>query len=68
MHPETTTTTSTDIQWTKIPPFGTVALFFIGITAILMAIGIKKFGFELPDYIITITALAVAFCVLEAFI
>ena len=64
---ETTTTTSTDILWTQIPPFGTVAIFFIALTLILMAIGIKKFGFETEDYIITITALAVAFCVLEAF-
>lgn len=60
--------TITDIQWTKLPPMGTVALIFIAVTIILMAIGIKKIGFGLSDYIITLVSLAVALCFLEAFI
>lgn len=60
--------TNTTIQWMKIPPMGTVALIFIAITIILMAIGIKKFGFELSDYIVTIVSLVIALCMLEAFI
>ena len=47
---------------------GTVALIFIAVTIILMAIGIKKIGFGLSDYIITLVSLAVALCFLEAFI
>lgn len=60
--------TNTSIQWMKIPPMGTVALIFIAITIILMAIGIRTIGFELPDYIVTIVSLVVALCILEAFI
>lgn len=63
-----TTQIDTNILWNKIPPLGTVALIFIAITMILMAIGIKKFGFGLPDYIVTIVSLAVAFCLVEVFI
>lgn len=60
--------TNTNIKWTQLPPMGTVSLIFIAITLILMAIGIKKFGFGLSDYIVTLVSLAVAFCFLEAFI
>lgn len=64
---EVTTSTTTQIQWTKIPPMGTVALIFIGITAVLMAFGIKKIGFTTPDYMVTIIAIVVAFGILEVF-
>ena len=63
-----TTQTDTSIQWTKLPPMGTVSLFFIAITLILMAVGIKKIGFGMTDYIVTLVSLAVALCFLEAFI
>lgn len=60
--------TDTNIQWNKLPPMGTVSLIFIGITIILMVIGIKKIGFDTSDYIVTIVSLAVAMCLLEVFI
>lgn len=60
--------TDTNIQWTKLPPMGTVSLVFIGITLILSAVAIKRIGFTLPDYIVTVTSLAVAFCLMEVFI
>lgn len=63
-----TTFTETNIQWTRLPPMGTVALIFIALTIILSVIAIKKIGFEAPDYIVTIVSLAVALCLLEVFI
>lgn len=60
--------TDTKIQWSRLPPMGTVSLIFIGITLLLMAVAIKKFGFTMTDYIVTITSVAVAFCLMEVFI
>lgn len=60
--------TETNIQWTRLPPMGTVSLVFIGITLLLSAVAIKKLGFTLPDYIVTVTSVAVAFCLMEVFI